>query len=104
MGIVDLSRSTNAGGRSVHERDAQFPFLLKFLPLVLIEQAGGDLPDLDFSERVVIRDNDFTIDSKGGRHARNQVQVRSVEVGGGGKQPVKIVHDYRDRKSGVEGK
>lgn len=57
---------------------------------------------------IFIGNNDLAVDAEGGGHAGDEVQVRGIELAGGGQEAVEVVrvHEHRRRhqpRSRVQG-
>ena len=80
MLVAPVKRGADAAGGAVQDGDAQFPFLLEFLPLLVVHQAVGHLADLLLRQGILIGNDDFAVDAERGRHAGDQVKVGGVKI------------------------
>ena len=90
MAVAPVERRADTARDAVQQGNAQLPFLLEFLLLLLVQQAVGHLRDLCLRQRVLVGDDDFAVDAEGGRHAGDEVKVGGVEVVGGGEKAVEV--------------
>ena len=96
MPVAPVERGPDPPGGAVQQRNAQLPFLLELLLLLLVEQARRPSRVISASrQRVLVGDDDLAVDAEGGRHAGHEVQVRGVEFVGGGQQPVQVFGAHR---------
>ena len=90
MAVSAVKSGAHSSGHAVQQGDAQLPFLLELLFLLLVEQGIGHSGHVCFRQSIFISD-DLAVDAKSRRHARDEVEIRSVEFLGCGKQAVEIL-------------
>jgi hypothetical protein len=66
----------------MQQGNAQFPLLLEFFALLLVEEAFGHCGDVVFGQCVLVGDDDLAIHAERRWHAHDQMQVRGIKVVG----------------------